>query len=181
MKHSVLATLVVLSFGCSSISVERFFEDGDKQLQDKKAPKLSEDTKQIQPTNAPKVSKSSHSDEISSDKIKSNVVQANKGGTFVQVESMKIDSACPKQFHNLQIPENGKYCQSFAAELPASLVFFVPMQPSETVKFLVDKNQNFNIKQQVKNRVMLSNSDNSKTLIVSPDGVGSQVDILVKR
>lgn len=190
LKHFILFSLVIFSYGCSSISVERFFEKNETQSQENKVETqpvidnstLSEkDNTQAKLTAIPLVKETDYADEISPDEIKLVEASGNIERTSIKVEPLNKDNQCPKQFHDVNIPENGKYCQSFAAELPASLVFFVAMQPSETVQFFIDKNQNFDVKKEVKNRIMLSNSDNSKTLIVSPDGVGSQVDILVKR
>lgn len=190
LKHFILFSLLIFFYGCSSISVERFYAKSEKQSQGDKVetnPVIdnsalsAKDNSQAKLTTIPLVKDNNFPDEISLDEIKLVEASGNIETTSIQVESLKIDNQCPKQFHDVKIPENGKYCQSFAAELPASLVFFVAMQPSETVQFFIDKNQNFDVKKEVKNRIMLSNSDNSKTLIVSPDGVGSQVDILVKR
>lgn len=87
---------------------------------------------------------------------------------------------CPKQFYQVQLPSDGKLCQVFAAELPASMIFFVPKSPSEVIRFYSQDPEAFAITKQVKDRYMLQTSDKNTTLIISSDGKGTQVDILVK-
>jgi hypothetical protein len=78
------------------------------------------------------------------------------------------------------IPESGKLCQIFAADFPASMVLHVPQAPNTIVQFYQDT-QLFGEAQVIKERFMMQSEDKNTTVIVSADGEGSQVDILVKR
>jgi hypothetical protein len=87
---------------------------------------------------------------------------------------------CPEHFHEIKIPSNGKFCQVFAAKLPASMIFFVPQPPVEIVEFYKQHSNTFSTTRQVKDRFLMQSSDKNTTLIISNDGQGTQVDILVK-
>lgn len=86
---------------------------------------------------------------------------------------------CPTDFYAIKLPNNGKLCQVFATELPASMIFFVPQPPSEVVAFYQQDVSAFSTKKQVKQRYVLQSSDKNTTLIISNDGKGTQVDVLV--
>jgi len=87
---------------------------------------------------------------------------------------------CPNAFYQVDLPENGKLCQVFAADLPASMIFFVPQAPADVLKYYQAKDKVFSVTKQVKDRVMLQSADKNTTLIISSDGNGTQVDVLVK-
>lgn len=86
---------------------------------------------------------------------------------------------CPKSFYTVKLPNNGKLCQVFATELPASMIFFVPQAPSEVLKFFKQGSSEFSTTTQLKQRYMLKSNDKTTTLIISADGKGTQVDVLV--
>ncbi|MGQ8365290.1 hypothetical protein [Glaciecola sp. 1036] len=86
---------------------------------------------------------------------------------------------CPSVFNAVNIPQDGKLCQVFAADYPASMIFFVPKTPEEVVSYY-QQNESFKNATQVKDRFMLQSEDKNTTLIISKDGGGTQVDILVK-
>jgi hypothetical protein len=87
---------------------------------------------------------------------------------------------CPANFYDVQLPTNGKLCQVFAADLPASMIFFVPQLPEEVIAFYEQDTVTFSTTRQVKDRVLLQSEDKNTTLIISTDGSGTQVDVLVK-
>ncbi|MDT0596004.1 hypothetical protein [Glaciecola petra] len=96
-------------------------------------------------------------------------------------ESMQIEAqACPESFYDISLPSGGKLCQVFAADFPASMIFFVPTSPEEVVNFYKNDSTQFTNSKQVKDRFMLQTSDKNTTLIISADGEGSQVDVLIK-
>ncbi len=100
--------------------------------------------------------------------------------TNAPLVSSEIDTQqCPQQFYAVTLPTNGKLCQVFATELPASMIFFVPQAPSEVVDFYRQRSGVFTTTKQVRQRYMLKSDDNTTTLIISKDGQGSQVDVLV--
>lgn len=88
--------------------------------------------------------------------------------------------ACPTEFFQVPIPVGGKLCQIFATDLPASMVLYVPQTPQSVVDFYQNNDQ-FQTANASKQRYLIQSKDNNITVIVSADGAGSQVDILVKQ
>ena len=88
---------------------------------------------------------------------------------------------CPSSFYKIQLPSGGKLCQVFAAELPASMIFHVPVSPQKVIDFYAQNDAMFSTSKQVKDRFMLQSNDKNTTLIISADGDGAQVDVLVKK
>lgn len=86
---------------------------------------------------------------------------------------------CPREFYNVSLPTNGKLCQVFANELPASMVFFVPQAPAEVVEYYQTPDNQFSKVKEIKQRFVLQNQNDTVRLIVSKDGQGSQVDVLI--
>jgi hypothetical protein len=86
---------------------------------------------------------------------------------------------CPVNFNKVSIPLNGKLCQIFAADFPASMILFVPQTPEEVVQYYLASGS-FIEPKKIKKRTILKSTDNNTTLIISKDGSGTQVDILVK-
>lgn len=87
---------------------------------------------------------------------------------------------CPDSFYDISLPSGGKLCQVFAADFPASMIFFVPSPPDQVINFYTNDASIFTSSKQVKDRFMLQSSDKNTTLIISADGDGSQVDVLIK-
>jgi|GEM_PF-2312450 len=88
---------------------------------------------------------------------------------------------CPSQFNQLEIPNDGKLCQIFAADFPASMIFFVPKTPQDVIDFYLAGNKSLSATKKVKERTLLQTSDKNTTLIISKDGAGTQIDILIKQ
>lgn len=95
------------------------------------------------------------------------------------ISAYKKSEACPAKFYDVALPENGKLCQVFAANLPASLTLFVPQAPAEVLSYYTQDTKQFGSSEQIKKRYVLRSNDKSTTLIISKDGQGSQVDIRV--
>ncbi|MDT0629038.1 hypothetical protein [Alteromonas sp. W364] len=89
-------------------------------------------------------------------------------------------AGCPETFNQVDIPVNGKLCQIFAADYPASMILFIPQTPEEVVEYYLSSSVQFAEPKTVKQRTMIKSADNNTTLIISKDGGGTQVDILVK-
>jgi hypothetical protein len=87
---------------------------------------------------------------------------------------------CPENFNKVSIPVNGKLCQIFAADFPASMILFIPQTPEEVVQYYLASSDSFIEPKKIKKRTMLKSADNNTILIISKDGGGTQVDILVK-
>lgn len=88
---------------------------------------------------------------------------------------------CPQSFYSITLPEGGKLCQVFAADFPASMIFHVPSSPQQVVDFYAKNDSIFSSSKRVKDRFMLQSKDKNTTLIISADGNGAQVDVLVKK
>lgn len=87
-------------------------------------------------------------------------------------------SPCPSQFHSITLHTNAKLCQIFDSSTPASMIYHVNNTPRDVVAFfLADRRLVKNAS--LHNRVLLMSADKSYRVIVSPDGAGSQVDILI--
>jgi hypothetical protein len=71
-------------------------------------------------------------------------------------------------------------CQIFAADFPASMILFIPQTPEEVIQYYLASSDSFVEPKKIKKRTMLKSTDNNTTLIISKDGDGTQVDILVK-
>ncbi len=102
------------------------------------------------------------------------------GISKIALQSEFNSQACPDAFYNVKLPNNGKLCQIFAADLPASMIFFVPQAPNEVITFYQQDSAQFSAIKQVKDRFILQSPDKNTTLIISTDRQGTQVDILVK-
>lgn len=89
-------------------------------------------------------------------------------------------AGCPEDFNKVSIPVNGKLCQIFAADFPASMILFIPQTPEEVIQYYLASSNSFVEPKTIKQRTMLKSADNNTTLIISKDGGGTQVDILVK-
>ena len=92
----------------------------------------------------------------------------------------KSTQDCPTSFYQIVLPNNGKLCQVFAADLPASMTFHIPQKPAQVVEFYETNDKAFSASKAVKERFIMHSQSNNATLIISPDGHGTQVDILVK-
>lgn len=89
-------------------------------------------------------------------------------------------SECPEQFNSIKLPVDGKLCQVFAADYPASMVIHIPNSPEEVISQYLANHPSLKRKNSTHTRTMLQSDDKNTTLIVSPDGSGTQMDILVK-
>lgn len=96
------------------------------------------------------------------------------------VSAVTRSAGCPEDFNKVSIPVNGKMCQIFAADFPASMILFIPQTPEEVIHYYLASSANFVEPKTIKQRTMLKSADNNTTLIISKDGGGTQVDILVK-
>jgi len=87
-------------------------------------------------------------------------------------------STCPKDFHSIEIHHDAKLCQIFDEGLPATLVYHIKMTPAQAETHFVQID-NLSKRSTVRGRTLLSDDEDSKRVIISPDGEGSQIDILV--
>lgn len=86
---------------------------------------------------------------------------------------------CPSTFHQVPIPKKAKQCQSFDAELPASLIYFIADSPDAIVANYLAELPELALKSHYNDRVLMVSEQQNVRIVVSPDGEGTQVDILV--
>ncbi|GGF73685.1 hypothetical protein [Alteromonas lipolytica] len=88
-------------------------------------------------------------------------------------------STCPDDFFTVKIHEDAKQCQPFDTELPASLIYFIGQTPDAIVAYYLALMPDLSLKGEHNKRVLLVNTAQNVRVVVSPDGEGAQVDILV--
>ncbi|VEL98254.1 hypothetical protein ALT761_03271 [Alteromonas sp. 76-1] len=87
--------------------------------------------------------------------------------------------SCPTSFFDVSLMANARQCQQFDDSLPASLVYFTKHAPKEVIAFYQNAYPQFVRKPAVNQRTMLAATDDSVRIVVSPDNVGTQVDVLI--
>lgn len=87
---------------------------------------------------------------------------------------------CPEDFYTLPLYPNAKFCQLFSEQLPASMSYFA-MSSQQTAKaFYLEKLGQAEDEKMLKGRIVLQYSNGQKVIVISKDGQGSQIDILIK-
>lgn len=100
---------------------------------------------------------------------------------FAQDSQASDDQApCPEQFYDIPLYPNANLCLVFDEALPASLTYHAKAQQQATMDFYAQQLGQAESEQSLKGRIMLQYQNGKHTIIISPDGAGSQVDILVK-
>lgn len=89
--------------------------------------------------------------------------------------------ACPPEFYAVPVYPQSKLCLPFADSLPASMSYHALADTKSVEDYYITALGSANQSQQMKGRLVLSFADGQQTIIISPDGSGSQVDILVKK
>jgi hypothetical protein len=87
--------------------------------------------------------------------------------------------SCPASFFDVSLMANARQCQQFDDSLPATLVYFTKHAPKEVIAFYQNAYPQFVRKPAVNQRTMLAATDDSVRIVVSPDNVGTQVDVLI--
>ena len=88
-------------------------------------------------------------------------------------------TSCPTAFFAVSIHKDAKQCQRFDTDMPASLVYFVADTPQSLVAYYLELMPDLSLKGTFNQRVLLVNTQQDVRVVVSPDGDGAQVDILV--
>jgi hypothetical protein len=88
--------------------------------------------------------------------------------------------SCPAQFHALPLAPMASFCQIFDEALPASMSYFANLKQEVVKDFYIETLGTPNQDVIEKGRHLLSYQDRQLTIIISPDGAGSQIDILLK-
>ena len=91
-----------------------------------------------------------------------------------------VDNQCPTNFYQLPLFPGAKLCQVFADGVPASMIYHASADQQTTQLFY---QQNLGEADNVillKGRILMEYADSTKIIVISKDGNGSQVDVLVK-
>ena len=94
-------------------------------------------------------------------------------------ESQPQISSCPTEFFAVKIHGDARQCQPFDTEMPASMVYFIGDTPDAIVAYYLALMPDLSLKGEHNERVLLVNDAQNVRVVVSPDGDGAQVDILV--
>lgn len=103
---------------------------------------------------------------------------------LLQAEELKTETVssqtCPEEFFTLPLFPNAKFCQLFAKQLPASLSYFALGDQQTAKAFYLDQLGQAEDEKMLKGRIVLQYSSGQKVVVISKDGQGSQIDILIK-
>ncbi len=117
--------------------------------------------------------------------VKGPLLLAMLSGGWLQAQDLKIEKyvnvqSCPKNFYMLPLYPNAKFCQLFAEELPASMSYFASSDQQTAKAFYVKELGQAETEKMPHGRIVLQYSNGQKIVVISKDGQGSQIDILVK-
>jgi hypothetical protein len=90
------------------------------------------------------------------------------------------DGPCPADFFQLPLHPQARLCRVFADELPASLTYHVDTDQQSASAFYQQQLGQAQSIRSLKGRTILQYKGKQQTIIISDDGKGSQIDILVK-
>jgi hypothetical protein len=117
--------------------------------------------------------------------FKMSVILAIVSNGFLQAQELQNETNvsvqnCPADFYTLPLYPNAKFCQLFAEELPASMSYFAISDQQTTKAFYIEKLGQAEDEEMLKGRIVLQYSNGQKVVVISKDGQGSQIDILIK-
>ena len=101
-------------------------------------------------------------------------IQTQTGKIGIRVQS------CPEEFYTLPVYPDAKFCQLFAEELPASMSYFAVSDQQTAKAFYVEQLGQAEDEKMLHGRIVLQDSNGQKVVVISKDGQGSQIDILIK-
>tara|TARA_R110000751_G_scaffold176555_2_gene282781 strand:- start:8637 stop:9149 length:513 start_codon:yes stop_codon:yes gene_type:complete len=87
---------------------------------------------------------------------------------------------CPADFFTLPLYPNAKFCQLFAQGLPASMSYFAISDQQSAKEFYINHLGQAEQEKMLHGRIVLQYSNGQKIVVISKDGQGSQIDILIK-
>jgi hypothetical protein len=90
------------------------------------------------------------------------------------------NESCPGGFFQLPLYPQARLCQVFADHLPASLTYHADTDQQSVVAFYRQQLGPAERENMLKGRRILQYKNAMQTIIISNDGSGSQIDILVK-
>ncbi|MEP1448078.1 MAG: hypothetical protein ABJK37_18390 [Paraglaciecola sp.] len=94
--------------------------------------------------------------------------------------SQSSSPMCPADFFSLPLYPNAKFCQLFAHGLPASMSYFAISDQQSTKDFYINQMGQAEQEKMLNGRIVLQYSNGQQIVVISKDGQGSQIDILIK-
>lgn len=98
----------------------------------------------------------------------------------VSAQDVFSSQACPAAFFQLPLYPNASLCQIFDDDLPASLTYHANADQQTTQNFYLSKMGQADSIKTVKGRIQLAYNQADIIIILSQDGTGTQVDVLLK-
>lgn len=87
---------------------------------------------------------------------------------------------CPDDFHDIPMYPSARLCHVFDDKLPASISFHADADIEMTTSYYVQNLGSTSNRYMSRGRQILQFNNGQQVIIVSEDGAGSQVDILIK-
>ena len=117
--------------------------------------------------------------------FKVSVLLAITSNGLLQAEELQTEmnvsvQGCPEDFYSLPLYPNAKFCQLFAEELPASMSYFAISDQQAAKAFYLEQLGQAEDEKMLKGRIVLQYANGQKVVVISKDGQGSQIDILIK-
>lgn len=88
-------------------------------------------------------------------------------------------SDCPSAFYSVPLTEQAKQCQLFEDDFPASMIYHDKRAPESLIAYYQATQPEFEIHSAFNERTLLIDESQNLRVVISPDGQGSQIDILV--
>ena len=104
----------------------------------------------------------------------------------IAIESASAESLympndpCPTAFFQLPLYPHARLCQVFADQLPASLTYHADTDQESAKAFYQQQLGEAESESILKGRIVLQYKSTAQIIVISDDGSGSQIDILVK-
>ncbi|MGS2721390.1 hypothetical protein [Paraglaciecola aestuariivivens] len=87
---------------------------------------------------------------------------------------------CPESFYNIPLYPEAKFCQLFADTLPASMSYFVGGDQQQARDYFIQQLGQADSVETYHGRIVMQYNQGQQVLIISKDGHGSQIDMLIK-
>lgn len=87
---------------------------------------------------------------------------------------------CPQEFFTLPLFPEAKLCQVFGEQLPASMTYHAATDQQTTQKFYTEQLGEADHVKSLKGRIQMEYDNANKIIMISKDGTGTQIDVLVK-
>lgn len=87
---------------------------------------------------------------------------------------------CPTNFHDLPLFPDAKMCQMFGESLPATMTYHATTDQQSTQDFYTEALGEADNISMLKGRIQLEYDGANKIIMISQDGAGTQIDVLVK-